>query len=61
MKNAVLVRMSSDLKQWLEDISKEEGVSVPEYIRKLIAKDKDLLTRPKFNPFIKEERQVAYG
>ena len=59
MKGAVLVRMSTDLKDWIDVMAKEKNISTPEYVRALISKEKDLLTRPKINPFKKEERKVG--
>lgn len=59
MKGAVLVRMSTDLKDWIDAMAKEKNISTPEYIRALISKERDLLTRPKINPFKKEERKVV--
>lgn len=62
MKGTVLVRMPSDMKAWVEKMATDKGITSPEYIRSLISKERERLSIPKINPFVKQqERQVAYG
>lgn len=56
MKGTVLVRMPDKMKEFANRIATEKGISVPEYIRTLISREQERLSRPKINPFITQQQ-----
>lgn len=61
MKGTVLVRMPGDMKVWVDKMATEKGITSPEYIRSLISKEKERLSIPKINPFVKQKGQTVNG
>lgn len=60
MKGTVLVRMPAEMRSWVDGVAKEKGITTPEFIRTLISREKERMSRPKINPFTKlQERKVT--
>ena len=60
MKGTVLVRMPTEMREWADQTAREKGITTPEFIRTLISREKERMSRPKINPFAKlQERKVA--